>query len=66
MNELANAQEVDELETAADEAIAAYGGDVRAALTAALVANAQLEDELATAGAAVSYGYVKGWHTRRR
>lgn len=31
-----------------------------------MVANAYLEDELALAIPAVSYGYSKGWHARRR
>lgn len=58
--------EPDELEAATDETIALCGGDARAAVRALLVANAYLEDELAMAVPAVSYGYSKGWHTRVR
>lgn len=59
-------QERDEFEAATDEAIALCGGDARAAVKALLIANAFLEDELAMAVPAVSYGYSKGWHARRR
>lgn len=55
----------DDFEQATDEAIAACGS-ARAAVKALLVANAQLKDELAMAVPAVSYGYSKGWHARRR
>lgn len=55
----------DEIELATDEAIAACGG-AREAVKALLVENAQLQDELAMAVPAVSYGYSKGWHARRR
>lgn len=58
--------EADELEAAADEAIAACCGDLRATVKALLVANAYLEHEVATAIPAVSYGFSKGWHQRRR
>ena len=66
MSELANAHGVDEVEAAAQEVIAQHGGDVRMALKAMIAANAQLEDELATALPAISYGYSKGRHARRR
>lgn len=56
----------DEFEQKADEVISACGGDARAAVTALLMANAQLQDELAMAVPAVSYGFSKGWHARRR
>lgn len=56
----------DEWEVATDEAIAVCGGDARATVKALLIANAFLEDELAMAVPAVSYGYSKGWHSRRR
>jgi hypothetical protein len=59
-------QDIDELEAATEEAIAACGGDARAAVKALLVANAFLEDELAMTVPAVSYGYSKGWHAKRR
>ena len=55
----------DEFEQATDEAVAAYGS-AHAAVKALLVTNAQLQDELAMAVPAVSYGYSKGWHARRR
>jgi hypothetical protein len=45
--------EPDRLETATDEAIAACGGDVRAALKAMIAANEQLQ-------ASVSNGYTRG------
>ncbi len=59
-------KERDEFEAATDEAIALCGGDARAAVKALLIANAFLEDELAMAAPAVSYGYSKGWHMRHR
>ena len=54
------------VEQAADAAIAAFGGNAREAVKALLVENAHLHDELAMAVPAVSYGYSKGWHARRR
>jgi hypothetical protein len=45
------------LDGAADQAIAAYGGDAREAMKALLVANEFLENELATQ---VSRGYTRG------
>ncbi|ESX22136.1 hypothetical protein X766_03980 [Mesorhizobium sp. LSJC255A00] len=53
-------------ELAADEAIAAHGGDARAAVQALLAANASLEREVALWAPAVSYGFSRGWHRRRR
>jgi len=53
-NQLSNAATLD---GAADEAIAACGGDVREAVKALLVANEFLEAELATQ---VSHGYMRG------
>jgi hypothetical protein len=50
--------EPDRLEVAADEAIAACGGDVREALKAAIVANEQLR-------ASVSNGYTRLPRDRR-
>ena len=58
--------EADELEAATDEAIASCGGDLRATVKALLVANAYLDHEVALAVPAVSYGFSKGWHRRRR
>ncbi len=49
--------DADRLDVAADQAIAACGGDAREAVKALLVANEFLENELATQ---VSRGYVRG------
>jgi hypothetical protein len=56
----ANSQpEPDRLEMATDQAIAACGGDVRAALKAMIAANEQLR-------ASVSNGYARGSLPRER
>jgi hypothetical protein len=47
--------EPDRLEVATDEAIAACGGDVRAAVTALIVANEFLESEVCELMQAVSH-----------
>ena len=60
------ADKPDELDAESDEAIATCGGDARAAVKALLVANAYLENELAMAVPAVSYGFSRGWHVKRR
>jgi hypothetical protein len=52
--------EADRLESAADQAIAACGGDVRAALKAMIVANEFLETEVCELMQAVSKAYVRG------
>ena len=52
--------DVDRLEAAADEAIAACGGDVRNALKALIVANEFLENEVCELMQAVSHAYVRG------
>ena len=52
--------EADRLEAAMDEAIAACGGDVRAALKATIVANEFLESEVCQLMQAVSQAYVRG------
>ena len=52
--------DVDRLEAAADEAIAACGGDVRDALKALIVANEFLENEVCELMQAVSHAYVRG------
>ena len=52
--------ETDQLEAAADQAIAACGGDVRAALKALIVANEFLESEVCELMQAVSQAYVRG------
>lgn len=57
---------IDEHEAGVDAAIDACGGDLRATIRALLVTNAFLEHELAFAVPAISYGYSKGWHARRR
>lgn len=56
----------DHYEVAADEAIAACGGDMRAALKAALIAMTMLEDELREVRAAHSTGFARGRFVRRR
>jgi len=55
-----------EWELAADETIAAHGGDPREAVKALLAANAELEREVALWAPAVSYGFSRGWHRRQR
>jgi hypothetical protein len=50
----------DRLETAADQAIAACGGDVRDALKALIVANEYLESEICELMQAVSRAYARG------
>jgi hypothetical protein len=52
--------DVDRLEAASDQAIAACGGDVRAALKAMIVANEYLELEICELKQAVSHAYVRG------
>jgi hypothetical protein len=51
---------VEELQAAADQAIAACGGDAREAVKALIVANHFLETELEKLRAAVSSGYARG------
>lgn len=48
-----------EVEAAADQAIAASGGDAREAVKALLVANGFLEAEVAELRASVSVGYTR-------
>jgi hypothetical protein len=52
--------DADRLEAAADQAIAACGGDVRDALKALIVANEFLESEVCELMQAVSHAYVRG------
>jgi hypothetical protein len=52
--------DADWLETAADEAIAACGGNVRDALKALIVANEFLETEVCELMQAVSHAYARG------
>jgi hypothetical protein len=51
--------EPDRLELAADQAIAACGGDARNAVKALIVANEFLEAQVTELQAAVSNGYVR-------
>jgi hypothetical protein len=52
--------ESDRLEAAADQAIAACGGDMRSAIRALILANEYLEYELCQMFTAVSKGYARG------
>ena len=52
--------DADQLEVAADEAIAACGGDAGEAVKALIVANHFLEIELDKLRASVSTGYARG------
>ena len=52
--------DADQLEAAADAAIAAHGGDAREAVKALIVANHFLENELEKLRASVSPGYARG------
>jgi hypothetical protein len=52
--------DADELEAAADQAIAACGDDAREGLKALIVANHFLETELEKLRASVSTGYARG------
>jgi hypothetical protein len=55
-----NAQDVDELETAVDQAVAACGGDMRSTIRALIVANEYLETEVGELMKAVSHAFVRG------
>ena len=52
--------DADRLEAAADEAIAACGGDARDAVKALIVANEFLESEVCELMQAVSHAYARG------
>jgi acetaldehyde dehydrogenase (acetylating) len=52
--------DVDRLEAATDQAIAACGGNARDAVKALIVANEFLEKEMKALQAAVSNGYARG------
>jgi stage V sporulation protein SpoVS len=52
--------DIDRLETAADQAITACGGNVRDALKALIVANEYLESEVCDLMQAVSHAYARG------
>jgi hypothetical protein len=53
-------QQDDGLEAAVDEAIAACGGDARAAVRALIVANNFLESEMVELKKSVSHAYTRG------
>jgi hypothetical protein len=52
--------DADQLEAAADQAIAACGGDAREVVKALIVANHFLETDLEKLKAATSMGYARG------
>jgi hypothetical protein len=52
--------DADQLEAAADQAIAACGGDAREAVKALIVANYFLETDLEKLKAAASMGFARG------
>jgi stage V sporulation protein SpoVS len=52
--------DADRLETAADQAIAACGGNARDAVKALIVANEFLETEVCELMQAVSHAYIRG------
>jgi hypothetical protein len=54
------------LDDAVEAAIAEHGDDPRAAVRALLEVNLGLEQRLAGAVYAVSYGFDRGWHHRKR
>ena len=62
----AGGEAVPELDAAADGLIAGCSGDARAALKVLIVANARLEQELQLARVAVSSGFSRQWHAKRR
>ena len=58
----------DDLEAAADQAIATCGGDAREAVKVLIVANGFLEEQIAKLQAAVSTGYARAkfeWRDRK-
>jgi hypothetical protein len=57
-------EESDRLDVAADEAIAACGGNMRSAIRALILANDYLEFELDNCQAAVSRGFSRGKHAK--
>jgi len=56
----ASAGDVDGLDAAVDQAIAACGGDLRSTIRALIVANDYLETEVGELMKAVSHAYVRG------
>ena len=65
MTEAAQTAWFDELEAAAEEAIAACDGDARATVAALLAANAELEQQVSRLTSRVSSGYARGGVSRR-
>jgi len=60
----ASTGDVDGLEAAVDQAIAACGGDMRSTIRALIVANDYLETEVGELMKAVSHAYTRGrFHT---
>ena len=55
-----------DLERLADDAVAACGGDLRAAVKALVADNIGLQKELDFASLAMSYGFSRGWFAKRR
>jgi hypothetical protein len=55
-----NAQDIDGLEAAVDQAIAACDGDLRSTIRALIVANDYLESEISELMKAVSRAHVRG------
>jgi ribonuclease PH len=53
-------QNTDPYEAAINQAIEACGGDMRAALKAALIAMTMMESELSDVYASVSHGFARG------
>jgi hypothetical protein len=62
----AGGEAVPELDAAADQLIAECHGDARAALKALILANAHLKQELELSRVAVSSGFSRQWHAKRR
>ena len=66
MHETETQSEPDLLQASVHEIVELCGGDPFAAIKALIVANEFLEKELALTQAAVSQGYSRGWHARRK
>lgn len=59
-------REAEEFDREVADMTAHYGGDARVAVKALLNANTYLEDELAEAVPAISYGYARGRYAAQR